>query len=254
MTDVAELFTIQMKAKIFLQGAELAAHYEQEREAADLEAKHQALLERSRRMMQADADSGSDTDSDEDGDEGEDEAFDGETKPVARRRVGGFTGGAGAWDEFLDSTRLEGTGGGSFDIYVKGSYSKRTPGADLGGEKVGSSEGLQRFRMFPVVERKRRVDAYGEAIDVEGWLRRGLDDDDGKDVRAGAGAAVQLLGKRSREEEAEIAEVRLCSLSSFSYQNMTERSQLDIGNATARASQVHRRDGFIRNGLLPIRR
>lgn len=190
-----------MRAKVFLEGAELEAFHEQEREAAELEAKHQAMLERSRRMMQADADSGSDTDSEASGDEEVTVVEGGEIKQVVlRRRVGGFTGGAGAWDEFLDPSKLEGTGGGqTFDIYVKESYAKRTGGS--GGE------GLQRFRMFPVVERKRRVDAYGEAIDVEGWLSRGIEDEDVKEVRTGAGAAIQVIGKRSREEEAELLEV-----------------------------------------------
>jgi cleavage and polyadenylation specificity factor subunit 2 len=31
----------------------------------------------------------------------------------------------------------------------------------------------QRFRMFPYVEKKRRVDEYGEVIDVAMWVRRG---------------------------------------------------------------------------------
>lgn len=31
----------------------------------------------------------------------------------------------------------------------------------------------QRFRMFPYVEKKRRVDEYGETIDVGMWLRKG---------------------------------------------------------------------------------
>ncbi|POY69950.1 hypothetical protein BMF94_7042 [Rhodotorula taiwanensis] len=103
-----------------------------------------------------------------------------------RRRVGGFTGGAGAWDEFLDADTLAGSAGGqSFDIYVRGSYGIRS-----------GTGGLTRFRMFPVVERKRRVDAYGEAIDVEGWLKRGQEDDP---LAPGA----QILGKRPREEEPE---------------------------------------------------
>jgi cleavage and polyadenylation specificity factor subunit 2 len=198
-----------MKAKVFLEGAELEAHYQAEREAGELEAKHQALLERSRRLAQADADDDSESDSDDDS-IAEEEGTTGiegggdEIRQTIRRRVGAFTGGAGAWDEFLDPTKLEGTGGQSFDIYVKGSYSKRVAGE--------TRDGLQRFRMFPVVERKRRVDAYGEAIDVEGWLRRGMDDEDAKDVRSGAGAAVQVIGKRSREEEAEIAEVSFVSI------------------------------------------
>lgn len=184
-----------MKRKIYLSGTELEDHLAAEAEAAELEAKHQTVLERSRRMLHADGDSDSDTDDDgEDGEAAEEEELDG-VAPV-RRRTGGFAGGAGAWDEFLDESTLVGRAGGqSFDIYVKGEYGVRRV-----------MEGLPRYRMFPVVERKRRVDAYGEAIDVEGWLKRGVEDDTFKPVIA------PVLGKRPREEE-EAAEVRSLCLS-----------------------------------------
>lgn len=191
-----------MQKKVYLEGQELEAYHEALRQAAEQEEKHQAMLERSRRMMQADADSDdSDSDSSEDeaGGEGEEEVE--EDKVVVRRRTGGFAGGAGAWDEFLDplDTRRE-LGKQSFDIFVKGAFSKRT------GTTVEGKEALARFRMFPVVERKRRVDAYGEAIDVEGWLRRGVDEDEVKrELATAALIAATAAGKRAREdEEAEV--------------------------------------------------
>lgn len=181
-----------MKRKIYLSGAELEAHLLAEAEAAELAAKHQAVLERSRRMLHADGDS-DDSDSDADEEEVEEEE-DGAAPEAVRRRTGGFTGGAGAWDEFLDESTLIGRAGGqSFDIYVKGEYGVRRV-----------MEGLPRYRMFPVVERKRRVDAYGEAIDVEGWLRRGVEDEALGGLGGGAklgGGAQAVLGKRPREEE-----------------------------------------------------
>lgn len=179
-----------MRQKIYLQGSELEAYHLAEIEAAEQQAKHEAALDRSRRMMQAGADSDSDSDSSESDEETESLEVGG---AVVRRRTGGFTGGAGAWDEFLDPSAggVANLGGGagrqSFDIYVKGSYAKR-------GVVEG---GLQRFKMFPVVERKRRVDVYGEAIDVEGWLKRGVEDEEFTKL-AKVGVA---LGKRSREEE-----------------------------------------------------
>ncbi|KPV72470.1 uncharacterized protein RHOBADRAFT_55930 [Rhodotorula graminis WP1] len=197
MDRVVEL---EMRRKVYLEGDELEAHLAAEQEAADLLAKQQAALERSRRMLHADAGGESDSDSDSDGDDdgahGEEadaaeEAARGEGEPAAlrRRRIGGFTGGAGAWDEFLDAEALAGSAGGqSFDIYVRGSF----------GVRAGGGSGLQRFRMFPVVERRRRVDAYGEAIDVEGWLRRGQEEDP-----LAPGADQQVLGKRPREDEPE---------------------------------------------------
>lgn len=143
---------------------------------------------------------------------------------MVRRRVGGFTGGAGAWDEFLTEenggqTTTTTRRGQTFDIYVKASYAplprssanSLTYPADSTNASTTypSDRPLARYRTFPVVERKRRVDAYGEAIDVEGWLRRGLEDENlaigGRDVRIGAGAAVApVVGeKRSREMEEE---------------------------------------------------
>mgnify|MGYP001602463906 CR=1 FL=1 len=179
-----------MKRKIILSGAELEAHLETTRLAAELEAKHLEALDRSRRMMQADADS--DSDSDDSGDEEdrhEQEAV--EPGSGVRRRTGGFTGGAGAWDEFLDPANA-GAGGQSFDVYVRGAFSKRAV--------VDGRETLQRYRMFPVVERKRRVDAYGEAIDVEGWLKRGVEEDEFGREKV-PGVTLPVLGKRTREEE-----------------------------------------------------
>lgn len=182
-----------MHRKVYLEGDELEAHLAAEREAADLLAKQQAALERSRRMMHTDGDaSDSESDaSDAEEDVAEEMATDDRAEqqvaPV-RRRTGGFTGGAGAWDEFLDEDALVGQARGqSFDIYVRGDYGVR---------KLTEGNGLlPRFRMFPVVERKRRVDAYGEAIDVEGWLRRGVDEDPLTQ------RAKQVLGKRTREDE-----------------------------------------------------
>lgn len=70
-----------------------------------------------------------------------------------------------------------GRGAGGFDMFVR-----RAP-----------------TRRFPFVERRARVDAYGEAIDVNGWLARG------RVVEQKNDAAQQLaIGKRKREEEEEV--------------------------------------------------
>ncbi|KAM0790221.1 hypothetical protein ACM66B_005534 [Microbotryomycetes sp. NB124-2] len=199
--------SLKMKRKVYLEGQELEQYLQAEREQAEREARQQAMLDRSRRMMNADGDE-SDTD-DEDSDNeavgasgarsNNSEHLDhdvageagGDALGSSRRRTGGFTGGAGAWDEFLDESALTGRAGGqSFDIYVKGEYGVRR-----------NLEGLPRYRMFPVVERKRRVDAYGEAIDVEGWLRRGTEDDPFGRPKELIQAQQQALGKRAREEE-----------------------------------------------------
>src|SRR6266508_4999263 len=54
----------------------------------------------------------------------------------------------------------------SFDIYLKGNVSKATSFFKNPGHGP-------RFRMFPYVEKKRRVDDYGETVDVGMWLRKG---------------------------------------------------------------------------------
>jgi cleavage and polyadenylation specificity factor subunit 2 len=69
----------------------------------------------------------------------------------------------------------------SFDIYLKGNVSRAVSFFKSAGKEN------QRFRMFPYVEKKRRVDEYGEVIDVAMWVRRGqimeeeADDEEVKD-------------------------------------------------------------------------
>jgi cleavage and polyadenylation specificity factor subunit 2 len=64
-------------------------------------------------------------------------------------------------DEGMSKTML------SYDIYLKGNVSKAT-------SFFKSADGQrERFRMFPYVEKKRRVDEYGETIDVGLWVRKG---------------------------------------------------------------------------------
>jgi cleavage and polyadenylation specificity factor subunit 2 len=60
----------------------------------------------------------------------------------------------------------------SFDIYVKGQQMRAT--SFFGGGRAGPSAGQTRFRMFPFVERKvKKVDVYGETLDVGAWIRKG---------------------------------------------------------------------------------
>ncbi|KAJ7228484.1 beta-lactamase-like protein [Mycena pura] len=162
-----------MKSKVPLQGAELEAFMQKERAAKEKEAAHQAQLARSQRMLEADEDD-SDSDSDSDSDAEEDEvrqALEGEPmdteggldgagkKRKADKALDGADWGDG--DDGLTKQLL------SFDIYLKGNVSKATSFfKNVGGQ-------TQRFRMFPYVEKKRRVDDYGETVDVAMWLRKG---------------------------------------------------------------------------------
>lgn len=161
-----------MSSKVPLQGAELETYLQQEKEKKDKEAAQQAAHARNQRMLEADEDeSDSDSESDSDAEE-EDEVrraleggmdVDGDDKPPRRRKGDnlesadwGLDGDEGLTKQFL-----------SFDIYLKGNVSKATSFFKTAGGQT------QRFRMFPYVEKKRRVDDYGETIDVGTWLRKG---------------------------------------------------------------------------------
>lgn len=167
----------QMNHKVPLQGAELEEHQQKERTAREKEAAHQAALVRNQRMLEADEDD-SDSDSDSDADDEdevrqalEEDLMDtedgapGEAAGGNKRRKTEKGADAMDWgmdgDEGLTKQLL------SFDIYIKGNVSKATSFFKTAGGQT------QRFRMFPYVEKKRRVDEYGETIDVGMWLRKG---------------------------------------------------------------------------------
>lgn len=187
-----------MNHKVPLQGAELEAYQQKERAAKEKEAAHQAALARNQRMLEADEDD-SDSDSDSDADD-EDEVrqaleedimdteMEGTSNPmeVGKRRRADKGADGMDWgmdgDEGLTKQLL------SFDIYLKGNVSKATSFFKSAGGQT------QRFRMFPYVEKKRRVDEYGETIDVGMWLRKGkvleedAESDEAKDFRKRAQA------------------------------------------------------------------
>lgn len=160
-----------MYDKVPLQGAELEAHLQKERAAKEKEAAQQAAMARNQRMLEADeGDSDSDSDTDDEreihealgGDMDSDD--DGYDRPSKRsKRKGAKDGDEADWGESDEVTKQL----LSFDIYLKGKVSKSTSFfKSVGGQ-------TQRFRMFPYVDKRRRVDEYGETIDVGMWLRKG---------------------------------------------------------------------------------
>ncbi|KAJ3533914.1 hypothetical protein NMY22_g7139 [Coprinellus aureogranulatus] len=167
---------LKMYRKVPLQGAELEEYLQKERAAKEKEAAQQAAMARNQRMLEADegdSESDSDSDSDEEEDEvnqalvGGDMAVDGEKSKRSggkRKRKGDDEMDGGDWgegDEGLTKQLL------SYDIYLKGKVSKSTSFfKSMGGQ-------TQRFRMFPHIDKRRRVDEYGETIDVGMWLRKG---------------------------------------------------------------------------------
>ncbi|KAG6337224.1 hypothetical protein ID866_1854 [Astraeus odoratus] len=165
---------LKMRSKVPLQGAELELYLAKERAAKEKEAAHQAAIVRNQRVLEADEDE-SDEDSDSDSDSEEDEVertlndddMDDTDRHdrIGRRRKHDKREDNADWggdmDDGLTKTLL------SFDIYLKGNVSKST-------SFFKSADGQShRFRMFPYVEKKRRVDEYGETIDVGMWLRKG---------------------------------------------------------------------------------
>ncbi|EFP74372.1 uncharacterized protein PGTG_00328 [Puccinia graminis f. sp. tritici CRL 75-36-700-3] len=134
---------VELRRKVILEGEELEEYLEEERRAQERKAKAAAMLARSRQLME-------DEESDESGSDSESE-----TDAIAVART--LTGAGPSWDEFVDEKEPM-----AFDIYVKGGSATRFSGGRT-----------QTFRMFPVVERRRKVDGYGEVIDVDGWLKRG---------------------------------------------------------------------------------
>ncbi|KAI0772039.1 beta-lactamase-like protein [Trametes elegans] len=181
------LLRLEMHSKVPLQGAELEEFLAKERAAKEKEAAQQAATARTQRMLEADegqSDSDSDEDSDSDDEENEVERTLGDdlmdnTDDLKRAREGpnassrsstkrkrGEGGGADG-SEWAIANDDDGVTRISFDIYLKGNVAKAT-------SFFKSADGqTQRFRMFPYVEKKRKVDEYGETVDVGMWLRKG---------------------------------------------------------------------------------
>ena len=175
-TDIAK-----MNSKVPLQGTELEIFLQKEQAAKEKAAAQKAVLERNQRMLEADEDeSESDSDSDSE-DENEVELALGDNHmnqpdgmdvvEGSKPRRKGFKKRDGDGTDW-DGLGLDGDDGVpeqmlSYDIYLKGNVSKTSTFF-----KTAKGQ-AQRFRMFPYVEKKRKVDEFGETVNVEAWLRRG---------------------------------------------------------------------------------
>ena len=190
-----------MKSKIPLQGAELEEYLSKEKAAKEKAAAEEAALARTQRMLEADEDEDEDSDESDDEDAVEHE-LDSEMDTAPDGVDGTTEGGAlqrhrrNRKDADMGDWAFETEDGGtkqmlSYDIYLKGNVSKTTSFFKADGTQQ------QRFRMFPYVERKRRVDSYGEVIDVGMWLRKG------KIFEEEAESNEARDAKRQKEEEEE---------------------------------------------------
>ncbi|EJD01140.1 cleavage and polyadenylation specificity factor subunit [Fomitiporia mediterranea MF3/22] len=194
---------LTMKSKVPLQGVELEEYLKKERAAKEKEAAEEAALARTQRMLEADeGDSESDDSEDEDAVEQTlddmmdvSDDHDGLSPVFAEPGAGGGRrrsrkeADTGDWSfETEDGSTKPML---SFDIYMKGNVSKQSSFFKTEGPQQ------QRFRMFPYVERRRRVDSYGEVLDVGLWLRKG------KLLEEEAESEESKEAKRKKEEEEE---------------------------------------------------
>lgn len=169
-----------------LEGEELAAYEAHEREVADRKAKEKALQDRSRRLKEA-ADLGDSDESSGEEDEGDAEGRD-EAKGVLNDAETGYSGGF--LDEFLPESSQ-----GPIDLFVKAApRSEFTQGIlqPDGTYYFPSLREQTRTRLFPFVERRKKVDAYGEVVDVQAWQNRGK--------AAENKPEETVLGKRKRDQ------------------------------------------------------
>jgi cleavage and polyadenylation specificity factor subunit 2 len=200
--------TVTLDSKVALEGEELEAHLEAERLVKEKELAHKAAQERSKRMLEADDLEDSDSDDEEDDDEAEvtgaDMALDKIGTDSLERAEGkggqiSTSGIPGAGNAFMESDDFRTA---SFDIYVKGQQMRAT--SFFGGGRAGPSAGQTRFRMFPFVERKvRKVDVYGETLDVGAWIRKG------REIEEEVESPEVREAKRRKKEEDEKQVCRL---------------------------------------------
>lgn len=149
-----------MYSKVPLVGAELEEYLQKQREERDKAAATAAANERRQRLLEADA--GDDSDS-EDGSDAADE------EDVERELADTQAGG----DEWEDGARL------TFDIYLKGNVARGAASFFRAAPREGRG-----YRMFPYVEKRHKVDAYGEVPDVAAWLRRGREMEEAENADA----------------------------------------------------------------------
>ncbi|KAK0528605.1 hypothetical protein OC842_004492 [Tilletia horrida] len=185
-------YRLELLSEVPLVGDELKLYQDAHRASLEKTAQQRALQARQRRTLEADeddSDSDSDSGSDDDGGDFGEIATAGvrgggfaEPGSTSRKRAHAVAFGDATHDRGRGTAAMDAQHDGdgvsttlSFDIYLKGNASRAAGGffgtkANLG---AGGEDGRSvRFRMFPFVERKRRVDAFGEVVDVGRWLNK----------------------------------------------------------------------------------
>lgn len=175
---------LQLNSKVPLTGVELEIFQQKQRLAREKAAVAQAALARNQQLLEADeGEDSSDSDSDAADEEDVERALGLDSEGT---RADGADWGRGMDADESGRQML------SFDIYLKGNVSRAVSFFKSAGKEN------QRFRMFPYVEKKRRVDEYGEVIDVAMWVRRGrIMEEEAEDEEA--------KERKRQEEEAKVS-------------------------------------------------
>ncbi|KZO94852.1 hypothetical protein CALVIDRAFT_483583 [Calocera viscosa TUFC12733] len=192
---------LTMNAKVPLAGAELEEYLNAEK-AAKEKAAADAAAARPQILLEADDDDEGDSDEDDASDASSELAVEEElgggtvegtlSRPYAEGAVGAKA--AGPEEDEVDATRQQ----LSFDIYLKGKVSRAT--------FFKSSSGTQgtRYRMFPYVEKRRRVDVWGETLDIGTWMRKGKQWEEEEETEENQ-EAKEARKRKQEEEEAQKA-------------------------------------------------
>ncbi|WFD40256.1 uncharacterized protein MJAP1_003242 [Malassezia japonica] len=152
----------ELRRRLRLTGEELRAHLEREQQSKEKEAQEAQARAPQRARPQLEADEDGDASSASDSSD-EDEPLNADrdahrllmsTRDIAPERL----------------AAAEGHQELSYDIYLRG-LASRAPAFPSAEDADSYGAGVH-YRMFPFVERKRKVDGYGEAIDTSKWLSR----------------------------------------------------------------------------------
>lgn len=221
-----ELQDVTVRQRLPLQGQELEDYKEQERLRKEKDDQHKALLARSRQRLEADQEEDSEED-DADDDKGEDDSDDDlemglpehATESGAETLVGKKTKGsrkANRLPHDVPGVALGGEGdmtllGSSLshDIYLRGDsahasnfFSSLRGNADSNLEREATRRhgvGI-RYRTAPVIEKRKRIDGFGEVVDVARWLSRGrvVDPEEASTAKGAINTASEAGHKRRR--------------------------------------------------------
>ncbi|TFY83336.1 hypothetical protein EWM64_g677 [Hericium alpestre] len=159
LTSKGEEGTLAAQYESAPSGRELEEFLQKERAEKEKQVAQQLAIAHTQQMLEADEadeDESSDSEAESEDEESVERALGGGDERERKNKDEGWL------DEDDNAKQLL-----SFDIYLKGNVSRATSFFKSSGRES------QRFRMFPFVEKKRRVDEYGEVVDVGMWLRKG---------------------------------------------------------------------------------